>query len=372
MVFAVTTLKDRFEGCLLGLAVADALGGRFEAQSADAILARFSSVDQLIAYPQDEIWYTDDTQMAIGVAESLVADGQVIEEHLCQAFVANYVPSRGYGRGARAVLEAMGGWRDHREVAERYFPGGSFGNGAAMRVAPVGLLFRDDRVKLWEQARLSALPTHLHPLGIEGAQLLALAVALCSHLDCLDRATFCADLLSACESREYRDNIEEACRVESPEQLAALGNRIEALHSVPTAIASFGLTPESYEETIGNVILLGGDTDTLAAMAGALSGAYLGVGRIPSRLLGLLERSPKGGAYLTCCYRGNCWRFIGARRASEYAQWGSDYTGVPRKSNPCKGGTAFGGLREHAERVSHLGKLEGSWDSCEDSPASGQ
>jgi len=52
-----------------------------------------------------------------------------------------------------------------------------------MRVAPVGLLFRDNRANLWEQARLSALPTRLHPLGIEGAQLLALAVAFATHTE---------------------------------------------------------------------------------------------------------------------------------------------------------------------------------------------
>ena len=157
MTIATPMLKDRFAGCLLGLAIGDALGGKFEAQSPDAIRARFSSVEQLIGYPQEEIWYTDDTQMAIGIAETLIAQGEIIEEHLCRAFVANYVPSRGYGRGARAVLEAMEAGRDHRQVAERYFPGGSFGNGAAMRVAPVGLLFRDDRARLWEQARLSSL-----------------------------------------------------------------------------------------------------------------------------------------------------------------------------------------------------------------------
>ena len=170
-------LKGRFEGCLLGLAVGDALGGKFEAQSADALRARFPTVEHLIAYPQEEIWYTDDTQMAIGVCEALIERGEIVEEVLCRAFVANYVPSRGYGRGARAVLDAMEDGRDHRQVAERHFPGGSFGNGAAMRVAPVGLLFRDDRRRLWEQARLSALPTHLHPLGVEGARLTALAVA---------------------------------------------------------------------------------------------------------------------------------------------------------------------------------------------------
>jgi poly(ADP-ribose) glycohydrolase ARH3 len=291
-------LLDRYEGCLLGLAVGDALGGLFEAQTADAIRARFPSVEQLIAYPQDELWYTDDTQMAIGVCEALVERGEVVEESLCRAFVANYVPNRGYGRGARAVLDAMEDGRDYRAVAEEHFPGGSYGNGAAMRVAPVGLLFRDDPRRLWEQARLSALPTHRHPLGIEGAQLLAQAVARCSNAESFDRSAFFSELLASCVSPEYREKLEAASRAESSDDLARLGNRIEALHSVPTAIASFALTPESFEETVANVILLGGDTDTLAAMAGALSGAFLGAGRLPGRLVGLLESSPKGRDYV--------------------------------------------------------------------------
>jgi poly(ADP-ribose) glycohydrolase ARH3 len=292
------TLRSRFEGCLLGLAVGDALGAKFEAQSAESIRARFPTTEHLIAYPSEEIWYTDDTQMAIGVCEALIDRGEIVEDMLCRAFVANYVPSRGYGRGARAVLDAMEDGRDYKEVAERHFPGGSFGNGAAMRVAPVGLLFHNDRHRLWDQARLSALPTHINPLGIEGAQLLALAVALCTKMESFDRAAFLAELKSACQSPEYRSKLEEAARVEAPADLADLGNRIEALHSVPTAIASFALTPESFEETISNVIFLGGDTDTLAAMAGALSGAHVGSQRLPERLVGLLESSPKGGAYL--------------------------------------------------------------------------
>ncbi len=298
MTIPVPALKDRFEGCLFGLAVGDALGGKFEAQSAEAVRARFSCVADLIAYPQEEIWYTDDTQMMIGVCEALIESGEIIEEVLCRKFVANYTPSRGYGRGARAVLEAMEDGRDHRQVAEQYFPGGSFGNGAAMRVAPIGLIFRDDHQRLWEQARLSALPTHLHPLGVEGAQLLAKAVALCSHMDKFDRTAFFAELTAACTSEEYRSKMEAAARVRATDDLAELGNRIEALHSAPTAIASFALTPESFEDTISNVIFLGGDTDTLAAMAGALSGAYVGARRLPNRLIGLLESSPKGQAYL--------------------------------------------------------------------------
>jgi poly(ADP-ribose) glycohydrolase ARH3 len=298
MTLSTSVLKDRFEGCLLGLAIGDALGGKFEAQTAEAIRARFPTAEQLIAYPQDEIWYTDDTQMTVGVCEALVERGEIVEESLCRAFVANYLPSRGYSFGARAVLDAMEEGRDYRQVAERHFPGGSYGNGAAMRVAPVGLLFRDDRRRLWEQARLSALPTHQHPLGIEGAQLLALAVAFCSRAERLDRAAFFEELLGACEALEYRSQLEQAARAQTAEDLAGLGNRIEAVYSVPTAIAGFALAPESFEAAVSSVIFLGGDTDTLAAMAGALSGAYLGTSRLPARLVGLLESSPKGRAYL--------------------------------------------------------------------------
>lgn len=292
------SLQDRFEGCLLGLAVGDALGGKFEAQPAAAIRSRFPTIESLIAYPQEEIWYTDDTQMTIGVAEALLERGEIVEESLCRAFGSNYVPSRGYGRGARAILDAIEDGRDYQQVAEVHFPGGSFGNGAAMRVAPVGLLFHQDHQRLWTQARLSAWPTHRHPLGIEGAQLLALAVALCINMEHFDRDAFFVTLLAACESTDYRDKLTEAARVQKPSDLAVLGNRIEALHSVPTAIASFALTPDSYEYTIGNVISLGGDTDTLAAMAGALAGAHCGASRLPQNLVALLETSPKGRDYI--------------------------------------------------------------------------
>src|SRR5690242_4226726 len=117
------TLRERFRGCLLGLALGDALGGRFEAQSADHLRARFPTVEALFDYPTDELWYTDDTQMAIGVAETLVEHRQIVEAGLCKAFVENYVPSRGYAQGARMVIEAMEAGADYNAVAERYHPG---------------------------------------------------------------------------------------------------------------------------------------------------------------------------------------------------------------------------------------------------------
>jgi poly(ADP-ribose) glycohydrolase ARH3 len=293
------TMRDRFRGCLIGQAIGDAIGARFEAQSANHIRQRFPSVETLFLQIDGELWYTDDTQMAIGVAETLVACGSISEPRLCEAFVANYIPSRGYGRGTRAVLEAMEEKRDYRGVAERYFPGGSLGNGAAMRAAPVGLMFHRDSDLLWEQARLSAIPTHVHPLSIEGAQLLAWAVGWTALQGPeLDREALFRALSAKAVSPEFQQKLTRASAAASPLELSDLGNGIEATESVATAIASFSLFPRSFREAIGHVILLGGDTDTMAAMAGALCGTFLGLEEMSEPLANALESSPKGRDYL--------------------------------------------------------------------------
>lgn len=295
------SLEDAFTGCLLGLAVGDALGGCFEGQTADYIQRRYPSPQALMdAPPLETLHYTDDTQMAIGVAEALIENGAIREETLCCRFASNYVPSRGYGFGTRRVLEAMSAGEDYRAVAEAYYPGGSFGNGAAMRVAPVGLLFHGDLSQVGEQARLSALPTHLHPLAIEGARLLALGVALLVRAETFDRTAFFAELLTLYRLEEYRRKLEHAGRMREASEAAALGNGIQALESVPTALACFAFAPEDYGTAIGRAILLGGDTDTIAAMTGALSGAFLGMQAISPNLLTRLEDEPegKGRSYL--------------------------------------------------------------------------
>lgn len=217
---------------------------------------------------------------------------------LCNAFVSNYVPSRGYGRGARVVLEAMEEGQDYKHWTNELFPGGSFGNGAAMRVAPIGLFFHDDLDRVWEQARLSSLPTHVHPLGIEGAQLLALAVALCLRQSEFDHSGFFESLRHRSTTTDFQDRLGIAAVASTAEDLTRLGNGIAAQDSVVTAIACFTLFPDCYEDVISNAILLGGDTDTIAAMAGAISGAYLGVGSIPSQLLECVEDYVKGRSYI--------------------------------------------------------------------------
>ena len=293
------TLENRFAGSLLGLAVGDALGAHFEGHAPEYIAKRYRSADELIHNPPPgELWYTDDTQMMIGVAETLVECGSIFHDEICKRFASNYVPQRGYGGGARIVLQAMLDGEDHDHLAANYFPGGSFGNGAAMRVAPVGLMFRHDTDQLWEQARLSALPTHVHPLGVEGAQVLALAVGLASTSQEIHRGAYLNQLADRCVSLEYSGPLRRSARPADPRDLGLMGNGIEATSSVVTAIAAFAMTPDSYEQTIGNAILLGGDTDTIAAMAGAISGAYLGADAIPSHLMETLEDRHQGKTYI--------------------------------------------------------------------------
>ncbi len=290
------SIDSRILGSLLGLAVGDGLGSRFEGRSPNWIARCHSSWRDVTGDPPKELRYTDDTQMAIGVAETLADRGKIDPAVLRRRFASNFDPSRGYGSGARKVLEAMRDGLDSDFVARTAFPGGSYGNGAAMRVAPVGTFHARDLDRVWEAAREQSLPTHTHRLGIDGARLLATAVALATRGEPITAEA----LLRRGVAEEYVPKIEAACRVDAPERLARLGNGIAALESVPTAIACFLLSPNSYEETIGRAILLGGDADTIAAMAGAIAGAALGHEGIPKALLDRLEDGPttKGRTYL--------------------------------------------------------------------------
>jgi poly(ADP-ribose) glycohydrolase ARH3 len=233
------------------------------------------------------------------VAEALASDGEVRAERLVRAFAENYHAERGYGEGARKVLSAMCAGGDHAAVAANLFPGGSFGNGAAMRVAPVGLVFADSFDAVWEQARLSALPTHTHPLGIEGAQVLALAVAWAVRAAQFDKKALYRELLARAVTEEFRWHLSFAAKLKPSDPLNGLGSTLHAHRSVVTAIACFAASPADFKQVCARAIGLGDDTDTLCAMAGALVGAFAGRGAVPPRLVAQLEDGPaKGRAHL--------------------------------------------------------------------------
>lgn len=180
------------------------------------------------------------------------------------------------------------------------FPRGSLGNGAAMRVAPVGLLFRDDLDRVAAEAERSARPTHRHPVGVDGAGVLALAVALAVRSGRpLDRAAFYGELLARAATDEFRWPLSCAAEMTADHSVGVLGGGLEAHRSVVIAIACFTTCPESYIGAVARAIGVGDDVDTLAAMTGALSGAYHGGAGVPAHLIAALEDGPKGGSYIT-------------------------------------------------------------------------
>jgi len=166
---------NRIQGCLLGLAVGDALGATYEGLFADIILS-YGGGDEIVKHKSGEtLNYTDDTQMMIGVAETLVEHREIVPDYLCQRFAQNYQKGRGYGQGVRPLIEAMAiGEFDQKTTPFLVFENGSYGNGAAMRIAPVGLLFHDE--KLVEQSDLASKVTHAHDLGLDGARIISKAV----------------------------------------------------------------------------------------------------------------------------------------------------------------------------------------------------
>ena len=165
-----------------------------------------------------------------------------------------------------------------------------------MRVAPIGVFYHDDPAKLRDIAFQSSQITHAHQLGKEGAALQAYAVALATNLEPsspFDRGAFLAKLINFVSEGIYREKLNkmEALLPQSDKTkvVLELGNGIEAFNSVPTAIYSFLSQPHSFAQAVFLAISLGGDTDTIGAMTGAISGAYLGFDAIPYKWRDKLE-----------------------------------------------------------------------------------
>jgi poly(ADP-ribose) glycohydrolase ARH3 len=287
---SVAADSDRAVGALLGTFVGDALGMPWEGASPDSIPQVLDMRDERLGAGT----YTDDTEMMIGVAESLLRCDVVDEDDLARTFLALYDPRRGYGGGASRVLELWRRGVPVQEAARRIFEGsGSLGNGAAMRVAPVAVRFHEDSVLLSTQARRSARVTHAHHVGIDGAAVQAAAIA--AALDDEDpfeaaiRAAVNRDVRSALAAawRSTRDGLQ-------PDALGE-GRGIPARADLSVAAAITAATrAESFEAAVTAAIRAGGDTDTTAAMAGAVAGARFGASAIPKRWLDALEDGERG------------------------------------------------------------------------------
>jgi ADP-ribosylglycohydrolase len=272
---------------LEGLSVGDAFGQQFFGDQ-DEVMNRIVARE----LPQAPWWFTDDTLMAISVCEILGRCGRIEQDELANSFCARFQPDRGYGATMRRLLTQLVNGQNWREAAGNLFSGiGSHGNGAAMRVAPIGAYFHDDLDRVIEEARLSAVVTHTHPEGVAGAIAIALASALAVRIglgeasERVDR--FLIPIAERLPKGAVRNRIEVAASLpdNASVQLAvsALGNGIElsAVDTVPLALWVASRRMDNFEEAIWETVSALGDRDTTCAMVGAIVALSDGMESIP-------------------------------------------------------------------------------------------
>lgn len=217
--------------------------------------------------------FTDDSVLTFATAKVLLDGGDYAATY--QQFARVY-PNRGYGgRFSRWIKQ------------DNPKPYNSFGNGSAMRVAPVGFAFADAETTL-KEAKRSAEVTHNHPEGIKGAQAVALAIWMARKGEgkaAIRRAIekqFGYDLSRDCDFIRQVNKFDETCQ-----------------GSVPEAITCF-LESTDFEDCIRLSISIGGDSDTIACIAGGIAQAYYGEipdwivaetrARLPQEFLVILDR----------------------------------------------------------------------------------
>jgi len=288
--------RDRARGVLLGLALGDALGALFEGRSQ----VTGAQVDAWISAHKPLRW-TDDTHMALTLARHLV-NGPALDnpQGLGTAFAQAYAqePWRGNGAGPPQVFAMVEHGLSFEQAAGSLFGGsGSFGNGAAMRVAPVGLLpAATDPSEAARLAEAQARVTHTHPDAIDGATVIAQAIAGLIGLDRGDTDAI-AGVVSAVIGRLPRGSLRDRTS-EVVDMLASggkpttaadrCGTGVAARESVPAALAAL-LGGGNPLQVITTAIQFGGDTDTIAAMSAAMAGAARGFEQLPGALLDRLE-----------------------------------------------------------------------------------
>ena len=228
---------------MLGAIIGDIVGSRFEF---DNIKTKdFELFDR-------ECDFTDDTVMTIAIGKALNDyKGGDFKKHLVKTMheVGNRYPDCGYGG---LFLD----WMIHKETD----PYNSCGNGSAMRVSAVGWYVKSIE-EAEELAKLTAEVTHNHPEGIKGAQAVAVAIYLARIGE--DKETI----------KKYIEDNYYTLDFTLDEIRPTYDYEITCQKSVPQAIKAF-LEAESFEDTIRNAISIGGDSDTVAAIAGSIAEAY--------------------------------------------------------------------------------------------------
>ena len=205
--------------------------------------------------------YTDDTVMTVAIAEALLKAGKNAScekiEKLCRSSMQKWgkkYPDAGYG-------SRFSVWLRMGKNAEPY---GSWGNGSAMRVSPAGWLY-DTIERTRSIAKATAVVTHDHPEGIKGAEATASAIFLARNGSSKDEIKRYVEREFGYDLNRTIDEIRPGFKMYE-----------DCMRTVPEAIIGF-LEGKDFEDTVRNVVSLGGDTDTLGAIAGSIAEAFFDI-----------------------------------------------------------------------------------------------
>jgi ADP-ribosylglycohydrolase len=274
---------------LEGLSVGDAFGERFflpPGMRAARIEERF--------LPPPPWLFTDDTQMALSIFSILRQYETIEQERLAESFGERYDPSRGYGPAMHQLLRSIRAGRDWRKAASSQFEGqGSFGNGAAMRAAPLGAFFANDLNAVVEQASRSAVVTHTHAEGVAGCIAVAVSAAYAQRLSQTagpppERPDFLDLILPSVPTSEVRRKLRLARDIAATTPIDAVvamlgnGSQVSAQDTVPFALWCTGEQLNNYEEALWLTVSGSGDMDTTCAIVGGIVTLYTGIDAIPA------------------------------------------------------------------------------------------
>ncbi len=286
---------------LEGLAFGDAFGDRWFSvpvdEAASALAARV---------PRRAPWHwTDDTAMALVLLRHLVRHGEVRQDELARGFAAEFTRDYGrkYGPSMYQVLREIEDGADWRLVTARMFGGqGSHGNGAAMRVAPLGAWFADDLEKVAEQAELQALTTHFNPEAAAGAVAVALAAAFAARSRggaAPGRTELLAEVAGRLPESDVRSGLRVASRlpedtsVRHASVVLGSGRQISAQDTLPFALWAAARQLDSLPEALWHTLGGWGDMDTTCAIAAGVVAARTGLDDVPAAWFAAREPLPE-------------------------------------------------------------------------------
>lgn len=267
----------------------------------DEFMARLISLRRNMAKTP---WkWTDDSAMAFSVVENLSKNDEINPDELALSFGQRFDDTRGYGAAMHEILPRFANGEDWNTHAQNLFGGkGSWGNGAAMRVAPVGAYFADDLEAVVENARRSASVTHAHEEAIAGAIAVAVAAAIACNLreKALREETPSDAEENEFDGREYLNRVldyvpESAVRdgivfargmiddatVEEAAQVLGSGTEISAQDTVPFVLWCAAHELDHFDEALWLTVAGLGDRDTTCAMVGGIVACYTGIENIP-------------------------------------------------------------------------------------------